>query len=112
MEAEPPESNLSSIKPLVGDEPSRTEDAAHASESGKAADTHGYHSQFSPESVAIHPDHAKVIHEAAQYYALIYGTQAPVASTDHTFILVLEMSSVLYISNSKRSCASPGTSAS
>ena len=49
MEAGPPGSNLSSIKPLVGDEPSRTEDAAHASESGKAADTHGYHSHFSPE---------------------------------------------------------------
>jgi hypothetical protein len=66
---------------------------------------YGYHSYFSPESVVIHPDPAKVIYEAAQYYALIYGTQAPVAAADHTFILVVEISSVLCISKSKRSCA-------
>ena len=75
------------------------------SESGKAADTYAHHSLRFPESVVIHREHAKVIHEAAQYYALIYGTQPPIASTDHTFALVVEMSSVLYISNSRRTCA-------
>ena len=104
MEAGPLESNLLSFQPLVGDEPSRTEDAAHASESGKAADTYGP-TLLRPESVVIHREHAKAISEAAQYYALLYGTQTPVASTDHTLILVVEMSAVLHISKSKRSCA-------
>ena len=106
MEAKPPETNLSSIQPLVGDEPSRTVDVEHAPESGQAADTHEPN-LFRPESVAIHPDHAKAIYEAVQYYALLYGTQIPAASADRTLIMVVEMlvSSVLHISNSKRSCA-------
>ena len=60
MEAGPPESNLSSFQPLVGDEPSRTEDAAHASESGKAADTQEPNPRLPRECICVNPEHAKV----------------------------------------------------
>ena len=105
METGPPEPNLKSIQLLVGDEPSRTVDVEHASESGEAAGTHGPNHPRLPGNVVVNRDHAKTIYEAAQYYALLYGIQVPVSSTGHTFILVVEMTSVLHISKSKRSCS-------
>ena len=104
METEPPETNLSSIQPLVGDEPSRTVDVEHTPESGQAADTHGPNSSLLPGSIVVNHDHARTIYEAAQYYALLYGTQIPAASTNHTLIIVVEMNTVLHIAKSKRSC--------
>ena len=77
----------------------------HASESGQAAVTHKPNPRLHRERVVANRDHAKTLYEAAQYHALLYSTQAPVASADHAFILVVEISSVLHISNSKRSCA-------
>ena len=105
MEIEPPGNNRSPEIPISGDEPSRAEDVDHASESGEAATTYEPNPRLPRERVVVNRDHARAIYEAAQYHALLYSTQAPVASTDHTFILVIEMPSVLFISNSKRSCA-------
>ena len=91
--------------PIGGSEPSRAKGVDRASESGKAAATHEPNPLRPCERVVINREHARTLCDAAQYHALLYSTQVPVASTDHTFILAIEMPSVLHISNSKRSCA-------
>ena len=105
MEADSSGPNRSSELPLVGDEPSRTVDADHTSESEKAADKQEPNPRLPHERICVNPEHAKAMYEAAQLYAVFYHIQAPVASTEHTFILVMEMSSLLIFSNSNRSCA-------
>ena len=105
METDSSGPNRLSELPFVGDEPSRTEDAAHASESGKAADTQEPNPRLPRERVCVNPEHAEAMYEFAQLYAIINHIQTPVASTEHTLILVFEMTSVLIFSNSNRSCA-------
>ena len=105
MEADLSEPYRSPQLSLVGDEPSRAVDVERASELGQAADTHGPNPSLPPRGIVVNHDHARTIYEAAQYYALLYGTQVSVASTSHTFILVVEMNTVLHIAKSKRSCS-------
>ena len=105
METDSSGPNLLSELPLVGYGPSRTEDAAHASESGKAAYTQEPNPRLPRERICVNPEHAKAMYEVAQLYAILTHIQGPVASTEHTLILVIEMSSVLIFSNSNRSCA-------
>ena len=59
------------------------------------------------EQIVTNPDYAKSLYETLQYYARIYGTQPPTSPQRITpsDVIVIGMSAVLLISNSKRSCA-------
>ena len=102
METKPSGPNRSSEISLVGDEPSRAVGVDHTPESGKAADTHEPNPRLPRERACVNPEHAKAIYGVAQLCAAFSDTQVPVASTEHAFILVIEMPSVLLFSNSKR----------